>query len=282
MIRFWLTDKPQDCLSCGEPLPIPRHRSMLRHPECDRAHRNTKEREKDAQRRSVQPIRHETKGMVWVSANCDVCGNPLPIPHHHSMTRHSECYSKDAGFLERRRESNKKYRLKLRKQVLDAYGHTCSCCGENRYEFLAIDHITGGGSEYRRQVRNPNKFLADIIRDGFPSEFRLLCHNCNTSQGYFGYCPHEVRQQDTKHRRSLRREIIEAYGSRCACCGESHYEFLAIDHVAGGGNQHRNILGGHANTLKYIKKQGYPPEFRVLCHNCNLARGFYGYCPHER
>jgi hypothetical protein len=22
--------------------------------------------------------------------------------------------------------------------------------------------------------------------------------------------------------------------------------------------------------------------YRVLCHNCNLARGFYGYCPHEK
>jgi hypothetical protein len=23
------------------------------------------------------------------------------------------------------------------------------------------------------------------------------------------------------------------------------------------------------------------PDYRVLCHNCNTALGFYGYCPHQ-
>jgi hypothetical protein len=31
----------------------------------------------------------------------------------------------------------------------------------------------------------------------------------------------------------------------------------------------------------WLRNQGYPNGFRTLCHNCNLARGFYGYCPHE-
>ena len=26
----------------------------------------------------------------------------------------------------------------------------------------------------------------------------------------------------------------------------------------------------------------YPPGYQVLCHNCNLAKGFYGSCPHQK
>jgi hypothetical protein len=32
----------------------------------------------------------------------------------------------------------------------------------------------------------------------------------------------------------------------------------------------------------WLKRNNYPTGFRVLCHNCNLAIGFYGYCPHHR
>jgi hypothetical protein len=34
--------------------------------------------------------------------------------------------------------------------------------------------------------------------------------------------------------------------------------------------------------LFWLKRNGYPKGFRVLCHNCNSARGLYGYCPHKR
>jgi hypothetical protein len=27
---------------------------------------------------------------------------------------------------------------------------------------------------------------------------------------------------------------------------------------------------------------GFPSGFRTLCHNCNMAKGLYGTCPHER
>ena len=32
---------------------------------------------------------------------------------------------------------------------------------------------------------------------------------------------------------------------------------------------------------KILRARGFPLGYRVLCHNCNLARGFYGYCPHS-
>ena len=85
----------------------------------------------------------------------------------------------------------------------------------------------------------------------------------------------------------LRIECLIAYSGdppRCACCDENHLEFLAIDHVAGNGNQERKELGIAAGKAWYrhLRESGFPPGYRVLCHNCNCAHGFYGYCPHER
>lgn len=82
------------------------------------------------------------------------------------------------------------------------------------------------------------------------------------------------------HRVRLRREVILKYGGKCACCGEQQYEFLSLDHVNGGGGVERRLYG-QSSTYYRVKREGFPKTFRVLCHNCNLARGFYSYCPHE-
>lgn len=93
----------------------------------------------------------------------------------------------------------------------------------------------------------------------------------------------QEREADRRRRVSLRVEMLAAYGDRCACCSESTPEFLALDHIGGGGNEHRRsvtIRGGH-RTYLWLKRQGFPKDrFRLLCHNCNLSRGLYGYCPH--
>jgi hypothetical protein len=77
----------------------------------------------------------------------------------------------------------------------------------------------------------------------------------------------------------LRAEILEAYGSKCACCGESTPEFLSIDHVEGGGYEHRKRRGPNC-VLRDVKLEGFPPKYQLLCHNCNMAKGLYGRCPH--
>lgn len=88
------------------------------------------------------------------------------------------------------------------------------------------------------------------------------------------------RARGRDKQRRLRLEVLAAYGGSCACCGEATYEWLTIDHVAGNGADHRREIGRSA-IYRWLKKQGYPPGFQVLCWNCNCARGFYGRCPHE-
>jgi hypothetical protein len=93
------------------------------------------------------------------------------------------------------------------------------------------------------------------------------------------------------HRRSLRKregdarlraDVLAAYGASCVCCGESREPFLTIDHVipyAQGGGP-RAYRAGY-RLYGWLKREGYPEGFRVLCLNCNLVRSLRGYCPHE-
>lgn len=86
-------------------------------------------------------------------------------------------------------------------------------------------------------------------------------------------------------RRALKQAILNAYGGVCACCGETTYEFLTLDHTNGDGAEHRRLLNaakGRSNKVyQDLIDRGFPPGFRVLCFNCNSALGFYGYCPHH-
>lgn len=84
----------------------------------------------------------------------------------------------------------------------------------------------------------------------------------------------------TKYRHQARIEAVLHYGGKCECCGESQTEFLAIDHINGGGNKHQKEINGMAIGI-WLRKNGYPEGFRVLCHNCNMSLGFMGYCPHK-
>lgn len=52
-----------------------------------------------------------------------------------------------------------------------------------------------------------------------------------------------------------------------------------IDHINGGGTKHRKQIGSH--IYNWIKNNEFPEGFQVLCFNCNLAKGFYGVCPHN-
>src|SRR5688572_7048861 len=67
---------------------------------------------------------------------------------------------------------------------------------------------------------------------------------------------------------------------QCACCGEAEVEFLGIDHIDGDGAQHRREVRPSA-IYRWLIKNKFPTGIQILCSNCNLAKGFYGSCPHQ-
>lgn len=86
-----------------------------------------------------------------------------------------------------------------------------------------------------------------------------------------------------KATRELREAIRIAYGNSCACCGETNHEFLTIDHINGDGSIEKRAGRAGLQLYRWLRNNGFPKDrYRLLCMNCNWARGKFGYCPHER
>ena len=91
--------------------------------------------------------------------------------------------------------------------------------------------------------------------------------------------PEKAKQVAKNWHSALKLEVFNHYGRRCACCGEEEMVFLAIDHIGGGGRKHRRKFEG-IGLWRWLKNNGYPQGYRVLCHNCNWATAFGRTCPH--
>ncbi len=69
---------------------------------------------------------------------------------------------------------------------------------------------------------------------------------------------------------------------QCPGCHTTFIEFLQLDHVAGDGAAHRkaNSLGtGGPRLWRWVRDNGYPEGFQVLCRNCNGAKFTRAACP---
>lgn len=81
----------------------------------------------------------------------------------------------------------------------------------------------------------------------------------------------------------LRKDLLDAYGRICSCCGETHEEFLSLEHIGGGGNQHRKLRINNASIYTEIRQQGFPRDrYTLLCMNCNFATRYRKECPHKK
>lgn len=84
-----------------------------------------------------------------------------------------------------------------------------------------------------------------------------------------------------------RLEVLQYYSKlevpECKCCGESTFEFLQIDHINNDGAEHRRKTRkeGSSNFVYWLKKNGMPEGYQILCANCNTGKRTNSYCPHE-
>ena len=90
----------------------------------------------------------------------------------------------------------------IRKEIVGHYSKNsfqCNCCGEDKIDFLTIDHIEGKkqmDSDKNLVSLGYNSKMSSyslykwIINNNFPDGFQILCTNCNCAKGVFGICPH--------------------------------------------------------------------------------------------
>jgi len=79
----------------------------------------------------------------------------------------------------------------------------CICCGEKELSFLTIDHIRGGGTRHRKNIKTG--IYRWLKKMNYPRGYRVLCMNCNFAIGIFGFCPH----QNLNLKRRAKNEIIK-------------------------------------------------------------------------
>jgi len=138
--------------------------------------------------------------------------------------------------------------------------------------------------EWKRKWREKNPELAKEQQKIRSQRYRDKYYEYRTKH-YYKYRDDIIARNVKSNRaryRDRRLNCIEHYGNKCECCGEIRIEFLAIDHINGGGLKHRKELTKkNMNIFEYLTKNNYPEGYRVLCHNCNSSLGHYDYCPHQ-
>lgn len=190
----------------------------------------------------------------------------------------------------------KQYNMKTRIEVLTHYsGGTLKCknCGESHIEFLEIDHINGNGKQHKREIRCTGVSVFRWLKiNNYPEGYQVLCSNCNNKKerdaakirGTTGTI--DQRKYYTKALKK-KMDVFSHYKTdgkiKCSCpgCKVSDIDILCMDHINNDGAEHRKSLGENYPMLDWIRKNNYPPDFRILCHNCNQSLGLRGYCPHE-
>lgn len=159
----------------------------------------------------------------------------------------------------------------------------CTRCREYRRGYYSVKRAEPKDPTLCKNTDCPNK--AD---PGYKS-----CQRCrDRTKAREDQIRPELREKAKSFYRRLKDEVFAAYGGCanngyiCACCGVTHKEFLSIDHIDGDGPAHREKLTGdprNGQTLYYwLKRNNFPPGFRVLCMNCNFALGHHGFCPHNK
>ena len=116
-------------------------------------------------------------------------------------------------------------------------------------------------------------------------EYSYICKDCKNkyNKEWQQDNKDKCNQSNRESNHRLRDEVINEYGGKCVCCGETRREYLTIDHINGGGGKHRREIGIRGSQFyRWLKQNNYPKGFQVLCFNCNCGKKDYGICPHNK
>ncbi len=116
-----------------------------------------------------------------------------------------------------------------------------------------------------------------------------ICTSCGKAPArwsgcYCTKCNKRGNESGCRTRKKVKNMAFAAYGGYiCNCCGETEPDFMEIDHVYNNGNEMRKTVHGHGTTFyKWLKRNGYPDGFQILCSNCNKGKHRNGgTCPHQ-
>ncbi len=168
-IRKLTKRKAQGCFRAGEPRPW-RYMGGLKAAQ-DRYRKNHAEEIKERKKKAYHknPEESAAKSLQWKKENPE-------------------------RWREISRAANQRQRIRLRAEMVLAYGGKCSCCGEDELLFLELDHINNNGAEDRKKGHGAGvKLYGRLKKEDWPKDnYQLLCSNCNHGKRRNGgICPHK-------------------------------------------------------------------------------------------
>lgn len=188
--------------------------------------------------------RAQAKRSVNKAANgCLDCGQPVT-----SGRRCDKCKLKQTE--SRKRTAERKKRLGICTVCPNAAKEGCTLCQS------CIDKRSATSSEHYFRRKKAG-----------------LCRFCDSEPAEPGssLCAYH-REKYKDYRLDLKLEVLDAYGGPiCVGCGNDDVTILEVDHIDGGGRRHRIEIGVHGGNEFYLwlKRNGFPPGFRILCPICN-------------
>ena len=115
------------------------------------------------------------------------------------------------------------------------------------------------------------------------NEFRASCRFCD-KQHYKDNRKTYLARNNRWHL-NFKKKILRHYSPdlKCQMCGFDDIRALSLDHIDGGGNEHRRQIDVHSGAMFYrwIRDNNFPEGYQVLCMNCQFIKKkthkeFYG------
>jgi len=88
----------------------------------------------------------------------------------------------------------------------------------------------------------------------------------------------QLRKYAQRRSREIKLDVLSHYSKNggepvCTRCGFSDIRALSIDHILGGGSYHRRLYSKTGKQFyRFLKKEGYPNGYQVLCMNCQFIK----------
>ena len=91
------------------------------------------------------------------------------------------------------------------------------------------------------------------------------------ARAYYAEHSEERKAYVANRKQRLKNEIFDKLGGKCTECGFGDRRALVIDHIGGGGRQHRKNKRGNRYYVEILEDL---TPYQLLCANCNRIKAF--------
>ena len=111
-----------------------------------------------------------------------------------------------------------------------------------------------------------------------PDGLASSCKECHKAECREHRARHKVKVylRELANKDKVKLEVFSHYcdGPIACKCGYNDLRALTLDHIDGGGNEHRKLIKKRCGTdfYRWVKKNNYPSGIQVLCMNCQFVK----------